>query len=550
MRGLLRSFLRSDTGSVAPTVGLSLFALIAAGGIAFDYARVAAMDTELQDAADQAALAAATQLDGKTDAISRATAAASNLVSNSTRFASDTGETDTQGTSNTSDDTTVGAEIGIEDVTFYSAFTSASSNTTTTTDADAHFVQVRVKSRRTDYAFTPIVAAFSGSLEAKAVAGLGSAVCGVVPFFICNPVEPATNTDIHLSPGGVEPGKGIVLGQGGTQWGPGNFGFLDQLGNGANGVAEALASDSLFGNCSPTSSVTTETGNILNAVRDSLNMRFDFKSGNASACKNAPCSPSSNAVKDVVKAATGCSWTVPAMNLASDVTSNNSPVRYFPRDNAALPSTVVPQTMGYPRDFCHYFLTSGNSGTYTLCPNRRVGNGSWDRDAYFRVNHPGLVYADEPGLGANVTRYQTYLWEAEDPSRLPVNKTVGANTQYSSPQSTCLAPGVDPNPSGTDRRRITAAVVNCHAAPNLNGKRTLTVAGFIDVFLVEPSIARRRCDGTNSECPSSFTASGSSFERDYGSANDIYVEVIGAAGTGEGGQFPQITRRDVPRLIE
>ena len=42
---------------------LSLFALIGAGGIAFDYARLAALDTELQKAADQAALAAATQLD-------------------------------------------------------------------------------------------------------------------------------------------------------------------------------------------------------------------------------------------------------------------------------------------------------------------------------------------------------------------------------------------------------------------------------------------------------------------------------------------------------
>ena len=50
-------------GAVAPTVALSLFALIAVGGLAFDYARLAGMDTELQNAADQAALAAASQLD-------------------------------------------------------------------------------------------------------------------------------------------------------------------------------------------------------------------------------------------------------------------------------------------------------------------------------------------------------------------------------------------------------------------------------------------------------------------------------------------------------
>ncbi|MGI8931674.1 MAG: pilus assembly protein TadG-related protein, partial [Sphingomicrobium sp.] len=54
---------RDRRGAVAPTLALSLFALVGAGGIAFDYARLASLDTELQQAADQAALAAATQLD-------------------------------------------------------------------------------------------------------------------------------------------------------------------------------------------------------------------------------------------------------------------------------------------------------------------------------------------------------------------------------------------------------------------------------------------------------------------------------------------------------
>ena len=63
MRSGPRIFRNTD-GAVAPTVALSLVALIAAGGIAFDYARMASMDTELQNAADQAVLAAASQLDG------------------------------------------------------------------------------------------------------------------------------------------------------------------------------------------------------------------------------------------------------------------------------------------------------------------------------------------------------------------------------------------------------------------------------------------------------------------------------------------------------
>ena len=83
----LRKFRQSEGAAVAPTVALALFALIAAGGLAFDFARMANLDTELQTAADQAALAAASQLDGAANARNRATTAANSLISNPTRFA-------------------------------------------------------------------------------------------------------------------------------------------------------------------------------------------------------------------------------------------------------------------------------------------------------------------------------------------------------------------------------------------------------------------------------------------------------------------------------
>ena len=84
-----RKLWHADRAAVAPTVALALTALIGAGGLAFDYAHMAALDTELQNAADQAALAAATQLDGQGGAIARATAAAQNLLTNQTLFAND-----------------------------------------------------------------------------------------------------------------------------------------------------------------------------------------------------------------------------------------------------------------------------------------------------------------------------------------------------------------------------------------------------------------------------------------------------------------------------
>src|SRR5438874_5641431 len=87
MWGIVSRLGRSTDGTVAPTVALSLIGLVVAGGVAFDYAHLAAMDTELQQAADQAALAAATQLDGQSGAIARATAAAQSLVANKSLLA-------------------------------------------------------------------------------------------------------------------------------------------------------------------------------------------------------------------------------------------------------------------------------------------------------------------------------------------------------------------------------------------------------------------------------------------------------------------------------
>src|SRR5690349_9364778 len=138
---------RTD-GAVAATVALSLFALVAIGGVAFDYARLAAMDTELQQAADQAALAAATQLDRMDGAQDRAKAAiqdgtdANRLALNLARFANDG-----------SDD---GSAVELVTVTFCSAFNDATADTAaactpTDVDEDSRFVVVTTNLRTANY---------------------------------------------------------------------------------------------------------------------------------------------------------------------------------------------------------------------------------------------------------------------------------------------------------------------------------------------------------------------------------------------------------------
>lgn len=65
--------------------GVSFAVLFGIVALSFDLGRIAVTQTELQAYADNVALAAAGELDGKDDAIDRATAAAANLIADRQR---------------------------------------------------------------------------------------------------------------------------------------------------------------------------------------------------------------------------------------------------------------------------------------------------------------------------------------------------------------------------------------------------------------------------------------------------------------------------------
>ena len=71
--GKFGKFLRDESGASAALYALALPALVGMVGLGFDYSRLVSLDTELQNAADQAALAGATQLDQLPGSIARAT---------------------------------------------------------------------------------------------------------------------------------------------------------------------------------------------------------------------------------------------------------------------------------------------------------------------------------------------------------------------------------------------------------------------------------------------------------------------------------------------
>jgi Flp pilus assembly protein TadG len=537
MLGLVRRLWRSTDGAVAPMVALSLVGLIAAGGLAFDYAHLAAMDTELQQAADQAALAAATQLDHGDDAQTRATTAIEDadnshrLAHNFTKFASD-------GTD---------ATVQIASIKFCSAFDDSVADTnaactTTTKGSDSTFVIVTTELRTADYAFTPIVGVFFGTSSSSAVASVQSSICNVAPLLVCAP-----NNDF---PTDSDVGKGMVMKvAGGNSWAPGNYGYLD-FGNGNQAVLNALLANGLNG-CQNTGATQTEPGD-KNAT-DAINTRMDVYGGTGATKSPSICDPATGS---------GC----PAPNTRKDMSltmtytqQTAKTVTTAPADNqscGASGGTVSYATSfnppdasaeGFPRDSCHY------SGT---CPDGNFGDKNWDLAGYLAANHPGVTAGQIAGAltasgitatAATLTRYNVYTWEeqtagATDPQQIGTtkvtSKTQGQNTNWTyTKQCTFSQPKLATTsyPAQKDRRVLPIVAADCS---NLKGKGNafvdFNILRVFDVFLTEPSETR-----------SSPPYPGTQGTDD----KEIYGEVIGPAQTFAGSNGFQYYSRNKPYLV-
>jgi Flp pilus assembly protein TadG len=529
--------IKNGLGAVAPTVALSLFGLIGVGGIAFDYARLASMDTELQNAADQAALAAATQLDGDDDACSRAIQAATTRLTaeapwlaNETRFANDGDGLLVQTTE------TGGALActGNPNVTFYEDEDMA---IPATTDAVANFVQVQVVAREANYALTPVVGAFAGSIAAKALAGMQGSFCRIPPMMICNPAENTGEFD-----GDDYAGKGILLKArgGGNAWAPGDFGFLaagyDYSGGaGANVLRRVLGQENALIECVSGSRVTTEPGNMENVV-DALNTRFDIYAqggiSNSAICGSGQCPPDANIRSDLVRPNTAKSGQNCRLEQNIPTTWNNSVGWTLPPVNRQYFAETANNTnlasMGFPRDRCHASWPQN-------CDDGRIGDGTWDKDAYFRTNYgwdpagSGTAndWTTKTGLSANAKRFDVYQWElTQSGAPRPVTGLgTGAGQAYAHNKARC-----QPTPAATtDRRKLTVAVINCSG---LSGRQTRRPVSWVEVFLLEPSVQRNDLAG-NVRTQSS----------------DVYIEVIGKAEVvGEAGVASVV--RSVPYLVQ
>jgi Flp pilus assembly protein TadG len=529
MWGIFRRFLRDDRASVAPTVALSLVALFGATGLAFDYARLAAMDTELQQAADQAALAAATQLDRAAGAQARAAASIQNatdshrLAENFTRFANDD----------------AGSAVQIDSITFCSAFddsvaSNAAACTETTDDADSKFVIVQTSLRTANYAFTPIVAAFSGDSQASAVAGLESSICNIAPLFVC--------TNDANFPQDADIGKGLLMKTGAQNaWFPGNYGFLD-FGPGNPAVIDALLGHGLNG-CQKIDESNTEPGN-KNAT-DAINTRFDVYAGVGSTKDPAICTdladgtscPDKNVGKDMTRTMT-YTISVPKGTTPAPEPGSCSAAATAKNANPEISYTAFaldPNARGMPRDDCHY------SGT---CTDNNFGDGVWNYSGYMAANHPGVDLDSVPSAGDTPTRYEVYQWEVDhmgdtpgtlDPMQIGSTvagtpKTTGQVTTYTFTKVCAYRQPVRAMGAADGERRILPVVAaNCTGLNGASNLDEFSAIRVFDVFLTEPSLNRSVPGVTDDK--------------------EIYGEVIGPAETFAGTGGFQYFSRNKPYLV-
>lgn len=428
---LLR-LLRDQRGATAIQVALGMGVMFGAGGLAIDLGRAMHLQTEMQQAADAAALAGAAELDGGDDARQRARTAATGALgsSNIQTFATDA----------------EGALVAVSQVTFLSQL---DPDMPATSDTEARFIQVQVSPRESVPMLIPVLSGDDAPLRigARATAGFTRVACNIPPLMVCNPQEPAGAAG--ETPFDSFPGQQILIkshsGGHGGQWAPGTFGLLDTPdgSQSAQQLAIWMARGSSPGCYSTRLSIRPGQAD---AVRTALNTRFDmyenpFFGGNSDK-RNPDYRPAVNVTKGLDNGgANACNPTNPTSSRPA---------------------------MALPRDSC---IRAGTC---------RFGAGDWDRGTYWNVNHGGA-----PPAGVT-TRYQAYRWEIDNHQIPDPTQTTGTTVEQGDTRLKRCYAGPTPPGDTPDRRVLYFAVVNCGFHNVQGNAEDIRPVAFVKSFLTEP----------------------------------------------------------------
>lgn len=459
---ILVDFARDRSAAIAPMYAIALFGLITIAGVGWDYSRLMTMDSELQNAADQAALAAATQLTGVTGARANARNAAIGYLAtagsdwaNETKLSNDGG----------------GRTVGGLTFEFFESWPDDSPGPVATTDADARYVRVTVAPRVARYALTAIGGVLtSGGIRARAVATLEGSTCNVPPLMVC---APPGNTGW---PSSGDIGSAVDLRQKpqvNSDLVAGNFDLLqieyDNVAQRDKNQTLGLNSDVL--GCTGRE-VVTRPG-FRQPENRAINTRFGVYANGAPRCDsaNSDFCPGDITRNDLVRRL--------QVNDFENETCANTPGGTLISYTEVPSGTTPPQ--GLPLDTCQ---ADGS----TRCTN--FGDGDWPADTYLDDIH-GTTSASIPDLDGNgrISRYEVYQWEREDSSRnisVELGREVATNgkgTLYCSAPRPIEGDPVSPSTTQKDRRIVTTAVVDCEGK---GGRFDVVTTRYIDLFLLGP----------------------------------------------------------------
>jgi Flp pilus assembly protein TadG len=472
-----RAFWNDTSGVILPYVTVMLVVIVGLSVLALDGARFMSLQTQLQNGADALALAGAAELDRLPDAERRARTAIQRLLTNSTLFGS-----------------RANRAIAVSNIKFYSRLPAndaspMSAGTLATGPGNARFVSVTVRPITLP---TILPAAVFGGANtvttaASAVAGFDQVVCGVTPIYVCNPYDTAgmtydeaTEALQHAAANPSDQGRLMRLRQynGNGLYAAEDYGFLNSptLGSDEMSLIDSIAVVRPAA-CFLQRGVNFRPG-LVRSAREGFNVRFDIYEGAMSANYNdSNYRPAQNVRKGYV--------------LASGDENQNACTA---RRGANWPIGSPPNRVtGLPLD--------------RTWPIDSMGEGNWDFDTYWQVNHgdsePPPTLTGGAASNADVpSRYRVYRYEIEEGhvADVSVGGESGAPACYSG------------DLSGTpDRRILHAAIVNCQSL-QLEGEVqfNVPVAAFGKLFLTLP------------------------LER---SQTDLYVEMVGLVRPGDGVSF-------------
>ena len=464
----VRAFWDDTSGIILPYVTMMLVVIVGLSVLAIDGARFMSLQTQLQNGADALALAGAAELDRLPDAETRARTAIERLLTNSTLFG--------PGASRT---------IKVSNIEFYRRLPASdaspmSAGTRATGSGDARFVAVTVQPVTLS---TILPAAFFGgsstiTAASSAVAGFDQVICGVTPIYVCNPYETAgmtyeqaTERLQHAAANPADQSRLLILRQydANAPYTAANYGFLDSptLGHDELSLIESLAVVRPPV-CFMQRGVNFRPG-FVRSVREAFNVRFDIYEGSMSErYGDSNYRPAPNVRKGYV-VATGGDGNV---NACAARRGANWPIGSPPNQVTAFPLDQTSRV-------------------------ERIGEGNWDFNTYWDVNHGTSPPSDL--TAGSASRFRVYRYEIEQGYVNDVSPggESGAPACYTGGNLPAAAP---------DRRTLHAAIINCQSLEG-ETQSNVPVAAFGKFFLTLPLAPAQ---------------------------TDLYVEMVGLVRPGDG----------------